>query len=360
MKRLLSIMTLLVLVVSAQTADARPANGTTHTYTPSAAVIANPERGFYHHTETHYFADGSGHQPLDVARLRSFRTDEQVTQILRVFYLEKFAGTDTIDRHYLAMINADFAAIRSAGVKAIVRFAYAQPEGWPPTTPYGDAPPARVIKHIRQLRPVLRANADVIAVVQAGFIGLWGEGYYTDHFSDPDDPSIVTEQNWADRRAVTLALLEALPKDRMIQLRTPQMKQRIFSVPTGVEGAITDDQAYDRSAISRTGHHNDCFLASPDDFGTYLSDPIELDKEYLAAETRYLPQGGETCNVNPPRSEWPSAQSELARFHFSYLNADYNRDVLATWGEEITTAADRQRRLGGAVQPPAGAVDLAG
>lgn len=341
MKRLLSIITLLTLVLSTRTAEAQPVDHSTYSYTPSTAVIANPERGFYHHTETHYRADGSGHVPLDSDTLTAYRTEEQVTQILRVFYLEKFAGSDRIDPEYLSLINSDFAAIRRAGVKAIVRFAYAQPEGWPPTTPYGDAPKQRVIKHIAQLAPVLRANADVIAVVQSGFVGLWGEGYYTDHFSDPDDPSIVTEQNWADRRAVTDALLAALPKDRMIQLRTPQMKQRIFSVPTGSAGAIGDDQAYDGSTISRTGHHNDCFLASPDDFGTYLSDPIELDKEYLAAETRYLPQGGETCDVNPPRSEWPSARAELERFHFSYLNADYHSDVLDSWGDDITTARQK-------------------
>jgi hypothetical protein len=339
-KRLSAVIALIGLVLPTQSAVAN-GNGSkdTRTYPSSTEVIANQERGFYHHTETHYYADGTGYVPLDRTTLRNFRTQENVTQILRVFYLEKFAGQDTIDKAYLDKVRADFTTIRAAGIKAIVRFAYALPgPEWPPTTPYGDAPLPRVLKQINQLTPILRENSDVIELVQQGFIGLWGEGYYTDYFSDPNDPSIVTDQNWADRRAVTDALLRALPRDRMIQVRTPYMKQRMFGVPTGATGGLTADQAYDGSPVARVGHHNDCFLASPDDFGTYLSDPIELDKDFVAQDSKYTPQGGETCAVNSPRSDWPSASEEMARLHFSFLNTDYNQDVLDTWGDNITTA----------------------
>ncbi len=309
-------------------------------------MIANPERGFYHHTETHYCADGTGYTPLDVSTLRNFRTQENITQILRVFYLEKFAGQDALDKAYLDKVRADFRTIRAAGVKAIVRFAYALPgDGWPPPTPYGDAPLPRVLKHINQLTPILRENSDVIELVQEGFIGLWGEGYYTDYFSDPADPSIVTDQNWADRKAVTDALLRALPRDRMIQVRTPYMKQRTYGVPTGTAGGLDAAHAYDGSPVARIGHHNDCFLASPDDFGTYLSDPIELDKDFVAQDSNYLPQGGETCAVNSPRSDWPSASAEMASMHFSFLNTDYNQDVLEHLGRRRHHHSQEAARL---------------
>jgi len=321
------------------------ADVTTRTYASSSANLANPERGFYHHTETHYRADGSGYVPLDAVRLRAWREEEKITQILRVFYLEKFVDTDRIDPGYLDLLRADFATARAAGVKVIVRFAYAQPkDDWPYQPPYGDAPKERVLRHIEQLAPVLRENADVIATVQAGFIGLWGEGYYTDHFvADPHDPGTVTDQDWANRREVFLALLDALPATRTIQVRTMQMKQKTLGRSTGVDGALTAAEAYTDTPVARIGHHNDCFLASPDDFGTFLSDPITLDQEYLAAETRFVPMGGETCNVNPPRSEWPTASAEMARYHYSYLNIDYHRGVLASWGDNI---AEAQRRLG--------------
>src|SRR4051794_7041045 len=338
MRRLAAAIASLGLLLPAQAAMAHDDPTTTRTYAPSDEVIANQERGFYHHAETHYRADGTGYVPLDLTTLRNFRTQEKITQILRLFYLEKFAKQDVIDKHYLDLMQADFRTARAAGVKMIVRFAYALPgDGWPPPTPYGDAPAARVVKQIQQLTPILRQNADVIAVVQSGFVGLWGEGYYTDYFSDPQDPSQVSDQNWADRKAVITALLKALPTDKMVQVRTPYMKQRMFGVPTGTAGALTARQAYNGSPLARIGHHNDCFLASPDDFGTYLSNPIELDKDFVAQDSKYLPQGGETCAVNSPRSDWPSASEEMARLHFSFLNTDYNHDVLNTWGDGITT-----------------------
>jgi len=315
---------------------------TTVDYAPSDAVVANPERGFYHHTETHYRAGGEGWAPLDAAVLDGWR-GEGVTQVLRVVYLDAFVDTPTLDQDVLDRLQADYDTARTAGMSVITRFAYVQGGSFPYTAPYGDAPLDVVLAHIEQLGPVLRANADVIPVVQSGFIGLWGEGYYTDDFaSDPANPGVLTEEDQAKRRAVYEALLAELPADRSIQLRTMAMKQSMLGVPTGVEGAITDAQAHDGSAISRVGHHNDCFLAAPDDWGTFLSDPITLDQEYLEQETRSVPMGGETCNVNPPRSEWASASAEMARYHYSYLNRDYLRDVLTSWGEAgLTETAQR-------------------
>ncbi|MGZ0153413.1 DUF4832 domain-containing protein [Kribbella sp. WER1] len=337
MRRLVTALAAIALLLPTQSAMAH--NGTIRTYTTSNEVIANQERGFYHHEETHYRPDGTGYVPLDLTTLRNFRTQEHITQILRLFYLEKFAKQDVIDKHYLDLMQADFNTARAAGVKLIVRFAYALPgDGWPPPTPYGDAPVSRVVKQIKQLTPILRANSDMIAVVQSGFVGLWGEGYYTDYFSDPADPSQVSEQNWADRKAVVDALLQALPKDRMVQVRTPYMKQRMYGVPTGTAGGLTAAQAYSGSALARIGQHNDCFLASDDDYGTYLS---ELDKDFVAQDTNYVPEGGETCGVDAPRSEWPSAAAEMARLHFSFLNIEYHPDVLASWGQNLEIAKQK-------------------
>lgn len=331
-------------LIAAAPVAADELGSTTVTYEASDEVIANPQRGFYHHTETHYRADGSGYTPLDGATLEGYR-DEGITQILRVFYLEKFVATPELDQEFLRLVQADYDTARAAGVSVITRFAYVQGGEWPYEPPYGDAPLDVVLAHIQQLAPILQANADVIPVVQNGLIGLWGEGYYTDHFvADPANPGVVTDEDWANRAAVTRALLDALPADRGVQVRTMLTKQKMFGVPTGAEGAVTAEQAAAGEDIARVGHHNDCLLASPDDFGTFLSLPVELDQQYLEADSRYVPVGGETCTVNPPRSEWPSASAELARYHYSYLNRDYNQDVLNTWGEE--GLAETAKRLG--------------
>jgi hypothetical protein len=343
-----------MLAPGAASAHTRPqpehhASSVSVAYTADHTNIANPARGFYHVADTHYLdAVGTGWTPMDAAELRSWRADG-ITQVLREVYLENFGGAGgayNLTPDLLRKVNADFATARRAGVEVILRFAYTlPPDGvWPPPTPYGDAPVARVLHHIRQLGPVLRRNADVIETVQQGFIGLWGEGYYSDYFSDPADPSIVTASNWADRAKVLRALLDQLPASVTVQERTMYMKQRIFGVPTGAAGALTPEQAFSGSDLSRVGFHNDCFLASPDDYGTFLSDPLSLDETYLALDSRYVPVGGETCNVNPPKSEWPSAEALMARFHYTYLNTEYNQDVLDTWGTAGYAAA--AKRLG--------------
>lgn len=332
------------LSAAAQAPAPTPAD--TVAYEPSDAIIANPERGFDHTNNTHYYPEGTeggpGYTPLDVATLAAYR-EEGITELVRVFYLERFVAEPTLDPAWLALVQADFDAARTAGISIIPRFAYLAGGDWPYTPPYGDAPLDIVLTHIEQLTPIFQDNADVISVVQAGFVGLWGEGYYTDHFAaDPANPGVLTEEDWAKRRAVVEALLEAVPADRSIQVRTMNMKQNILGVPSGTAGAITEAQAFDGSAISRIGHHNDCFLAAPDDWGTYLSDPISLDQDYLAQEGDWVPVGGETCNVNPPRSEWATASAEMERYNFSYLNWDYLQDVLQSWGQEnLDTTAKR-------------------
>lgn len=313
-------------------------------YEPSDAVIANPQRGFYHHTETHFDkAAPELNAPLTEAGLAGYRSTG-ITQILRVVYLEDFKANPVLDDRVLTQLQADYDTARAAGISVITRFAYVKTNstGLPP---YGDAPLDIVLAHIKQLGPVLRANADVIPVVQSGFIGFWGEGYYTDHFvADPANPGVVTEQDWTNRSAVIQALLDELPADRGVQVRTLATKQHLLNVPPAASSAVTAEQAFTDTPIARIGHHNDCFLSDYDDGGTYLSDPRTLDYEYLAADSVYVPVGGETCKVVPSRSEWETASVELAKYHYSYLDIDYNRDVLNSWGE--AGLAETAKRLG--------------
>ncbi|GLY27534.1 hypothetical protein Kisp02_08990 [Kineosporia sp. NBRC 101731] len=314
--------------------SASAAEPETVTYTAGDAVIANPERGFYKHTETH----STGYTPLSAENLAGYR-NQGITQILRVFYLEDFASGAAISDAYLAKVRADLDTAREAGISVIVRFAYAQGGDWPYSAPYGDASLDTVLAHIDQLKPIFSDDADVIELVQQGFIGLWGEGYYTDHFvADPANPGVVTAADWKKRNAVLKALLDAVPDERMVAARTMFSKQQYV----GSSDPLTVSEGFSGSDQARIGHHNDCFLASADDYGTFLSDPITLDQEYLEADSAYLPIGGETCGVNAPRSEWASASAEMARYHYSYLNRDYNTDVLNSWGEAgLTEAAQK-------------------
>ncbi|KAE9547359.1 hypothetical protein FO519_009428, partial [Halicephalobus sp. NKZ332] len=128
--------------------------------------------------------------------------------------------------------------------------------------------------------------------------------------------------DYANRKKVLNTLLSALPVSRMVHLRTPLWKEKMV----GTTKAITQSQAYNGSNRARLAHHNDCFLASATDEGTYTNTSVEYP--YLHNETKYLAMGGETCALNPPRTDCSKALSELKYFHWSYLNTDYNSDVL--------------------------------
>lgn len=86
--------------------------------------------------------------------------------------------------------------------------------------------------------------------------------------------------------------------------------------------------------ISRVGHHNDCFLASDTDFGTYPVGAEEQWKTYIASDTQFTPMGGETCAVYAARTNCLPAMAEMERLHFSYLNRDYNADVINGWSSQ--------------------------
>ena len=155
----------------------------TNTYLISDEDFANPERGFYLHTETR--AGAPSGLPANLATFRiSGRSDPNNTYttklslVLRLFYLDTFIDAP-ISASFLNAIQADFDFVRAQGFKAIVRFAYTKKD----TRPFNEPTKARILEHIGQLAPLLKRNRDVIAVLQQGFIGAWGEGYYTDVFS---------------------------------------------------------------------------------------------------------------------------------------------------------------------------------
>lgn len=327
---------------------------TTISYTASTADFPNPERGFYRYTATH----SDNYTPLDAATLAGYRDlhtpysagyDIYSTLVLRMFYLDDFTSSD-ISASYLANMQADFDAARTAGVKLIVRFAYTNAvdgsscANWI-CPPYGDASKTWTLSHLNQLQPYLVANKDVIALCQLGFIGTWGEGYYTDHFGDASQsPYILTATNWDDRTELVNAYLAALPSDRMLQVRYPQAKQKaVFGnmAPT-TSAAVAPSEAYNGTAIARIGHHNDCLLASYTDFGTYnnygppssFADTTNL-KPYVENDSKYVVVGGETCAEYIPfdncASDGGRADTELRRLHYSYLNSQYNNAVNNGW-----------------------------
>lgn len=119
-------------------------------------------------------------------------------------------------------------------------------------------------------------------------------------------------------------LTAALPADRFAQVRYPYDIIQMYPDPLDAVKA-------------KVGHHNDCFVASDMDTGTYERldhNTILSDQAYLTVLTRYTPMSGETCAVYPPRSNCEVTLKEMALLHFSAINEGYHKGVIRGWEEE--------------------------
>jgi hypothetical protein len=328
------VKNLLLLVIAYCVFTSLKAQNTSLTYAATTTNILNPDRGLYDQFETYVSTSNRVATPLTSTGLNNTKGNGK-SLILRLYYLDRFKTTN-LTSNFLTDIQTDFTALRTAGMRCILRFCYSTETVFN----NADANKARVLAHIAQLKPTLIANANVITVVQAGFIGAYGEWYYTSaDFINGLDPFGNPIPNYTARKEVTDAVLDAVGSSRMVQIRTPYYKQNMYNngtTNTGASAAITNAEAHNGSSRSRAAHHNDCFVASPDDIGTYID--IPNDKAYLAAETNYLANGGETCTDDwfgtataGTYSNCTAATTDLANLHFSYLNDGYHPNVLARW-----------------------------
>ena len=278
-------------------------NTTTITYQSSDDMFPNPERGFYKYSDNN--------KPLTESTLNSYRANNY-TLLFRYFYLDNYRNSALPDQ-VLNQFDNDMSIIRNSGMKCIVRFAYSAD----PNESERDAPLNIVLQQLDQLKPYLVKNVDVIYVMQAGFVGTWGEWYYTTYFDGA---------NYSGRYTVLQKILATLPTSRMIQVRTPNYKQTFIQRTT----PLTQAEAFTGQDMARIGHHNDCFLSNTTDQGTYGQDPT-ADKTYLSQDCLYVPIGGETCPPENNPADGLTAYNTMKQLRFTFLNSDYDTDVINSW-----------------------------
>jgi hypothetical protein len=273
------------------------------TYLQTTADFPNPERGFHNDIELMSSSDFSDVRSKGYTLARAYiRLDEYRNRPLPAAFLSR--------------LNQQFQLVRAAGIKVIPRFSYNFPTGESDMAKSPDASLNLTIAHINQLKPILGRNADVIAVVQGGFIGAWGEWHSSGNGLDRPQP----------KAKILTALLAAVPTNRMVQLRYPNDIKTNYPQPLNISTAFRGNRQ------ARIGFKNDCFLANQSDAGTYEPDLSGL-KNYISKSAPFIAVGGETCQVAPQerRSDCPTAEAELAKFHWSYLNANFHEQVLDRW-----------------------------
>lgn len=305
MKKLLSILLLFFsVIISSQNI----------TYTPSSVVISNPEKGFYHYTST---GSSGGYNLLTQSTLTGYRTNENITVIQRQFFLRDFITGTPITSTYLTNMQTDFNRIRLAGAKVIVRFTYTSSSSYTVFQPTK----AKILAHIAQLAPVINANKDVIVSIQAGFIGKYGEWYYTgsSQFGNSDYTKYTTTQ-WTNRKQVMDAMVNSFDSSIPLQIRYVYAKQKM----------------YGNTYVGRIGFYNDSFLGTYGDSGTFVVSgsqgvPSTTDVTYWQNNTINNPVSGETNMINSPRTDCTNSTIELNKFNWSLINKDYFPTVISNW-----------------------------
>ncbi len=316
-KKVRHISILILLLMLSLLSLAQEPEQITITHTPSDANIINPERGFRFSADISPESDfATYYEALGITLVHSY------------VRLDDYREAD-LPQTFLDDLETGFANMRSSGVKTVLRFSY-NFGPYPDSEP--DASKAQLLKHIEQLTPILQNNADVIAWMQAGFIGAWGEWHTSTNGLD----------NLEDKQEILFALLDALPETRMIQVRYPSDIIDMFP------DVLKSEQAFTQTQQARVGFHNDCFVSSDTDVGTYEKSgefTLERDQKYLFELTRFTPTGGETCAPNPPRSDCDIALQEMELLHFTELNQSYHPQIIRAWKRQ-GCFEDIQNRLG--------------
>lgn len=280
-----------------------------YSFTVSNASMSNPERGWYS------YAPLLGNDSFSNVANNGNRL------VYSAITLKDFVNSD-ISASVLDKIKSRFAEMRSAGIKSVLRVNYNESDGGP------TANFQQIEKHMQQLQSILEENKDVIAYIEGGYMGPWGEW----HFWNVNNPPFP--DNAASWDKLIALYTQYKPADRFVMIRYPSKKMEVFQGQN-----ITEQNAFSSEKISRFGHHNDCFVSSIDDVGTYqpgqtqYASSVEELKDYLKKDTKYSPMGGETCATHE-RNNCSTTLQEMNDFSWTYMNSGYNTDVINKWKSE--------------------------
>ena len=144
-------------------------------------------------------------------------------------------------------------------------------------------------------------------------------------------------------RKLAARLADVSDASTFLSVRTPAQWRKIT-------GEAAPDGWTENPLAKRLGLFNDGMLGSVSDYGTY-SDNTRQDAGDFSAWTREeelafqdvlcssVPSGGEVI-VDNPYNDLENAIADLKTMHVSYLNEDYDRNVLDKWAGTVVNTDD--------------------
>ncbi len=294
-------------------------------YTETLDTFDNPERGFYTYLY-HNFTVSGNTEPKS-----QYLEGNLIHLRLGIGAFSSKVNKDKdleLSEDMLNMFDNILKKIKSNGGTAIVRFAYDNFEGDEDLEPSLDM----ILKHIEQICPILTQNKDVISYVELGFFGPWGEM----HTSKISTPQNVT-------KALNV-MLDNTPEDMKIGVRQP----KYYVDFAGVDRAKLNENITEKGTKEyRVGLFNDGYLGSHSDLGTFENREIEVS--WLENQALHTLYGGEVVKTrgsqeNDKINTAEYMSKEAFRTHTTYLNYDYDEDVINSWKDETYNGDDELYR----------------
>lgn len=298
-------------------------NTESYVFTESARRLYNPNRGFYYMHGFHINDEDSDFRQNIADR---FCRDEETKLTMIEFNLQSFRDRP-ISEQGLKNLDALFKALEQVDKQLIVRFVY----DWDGENEKYEPEDINVIlEHIRQVGPTLCKYKDRIFVMQGLFIGNWGEMNGT-RYSNPEDMQKLAGQ-----------LAEVTDKSTFLSVRMPMQWRMVTQIKDASEVVRGDG-----TLSSRLGLFNDGMLGSFSDYGTYGEQTKEehgyftywnreQELEFQEELCKKVPIGGEVI-VDNPYNDFENALRDMKRMHVTYINRDYDRNVLDKWAKTTVT-----------------------
>ena len=313
--------------------------------TDAMATLDNFDRGFYTPQVLHL--KPSGGKPIEKPYGKLLHLRAEISEFSSHAWLGvDSASGDTIrgkdqdlTEDALNVLQETFDNIRKNSGHVIVRICY-DPwyNGRSNVTPDHEW----VLKHVKQLAPVLSKNTDVIVALEMGMHGAYGEMH-----SDTN----ITYDRVAE--AVNL-MLRNTPPELKILTRTGNYSAKVLGFDNwGVDFNIDGDKFKEIAkakgdTMYRVGMFNDGYLGTQYDYGTWGADCAtsicrEEGVAWLEKYSINTPYGGEALTtaenyqvINTPEF----LAYEGFRTHTSYLNIQWNNNLIDSWKKTLFKQKD--------------------
>ena len=306
--------------------------------TDAMATLDNFDRGFYTPQVLHL--EPSGGKPIEKPYGKLLHLRAEISEFSSNAWLsiDSTGGKrDTVrgvsqdlTEDALNVLQQTFDNIRDFGGHVIVRVCY---DPW--YNGRSNVTPAHewVLKHVKQLAPVLSKNTDVIVALEMGMHGAYGEMH--------SDTSITYDRV---AEAVNL-MLRNTPPELKILTRTGNYSAKVLGFDNWGVDFHVDGEKFAEIAkakgdtMYRVGMFNDGYLGTQYDYGTWGADckTSICREEGVAWLEKYginTPYGGEALTtasgyevINTPEF----LAYEGFRTHTSYLNIQWNNNLIDSW-----------------------------